>query len=119
MQIPSYQIQNVLKVYSKQLSQGRTQEFGNDIHYSGKVKISAIIEKVASGIVEKIKDVDFKDRRHKSVERNRKKSEHFTFNSIDENNKKITQTISVENSTFVLKRMKQLAREAAGETVEI
>lgn len=141
MQIPSYQIQNVLKVYSKQLSQGRAiarnQQAGSDTQSSDKVKISAegkraaIIDKVASGIVDKITTVGPQEQLEKEIAGQlekelggkidfiKKKGEKFTFNSIDENNQKSTQTLSVEDSNFVLKRMTQLAKEAAGETIEV
>ncbi|MBF0467803.1 MAG: hypothetical protein HQK61_02805 [Desulfamplus sp.] len=141
MQIPAYQIQNVLKVYSKQLSQGRAiardQKAGNDIQSADKVKISAegkraaIIEKVASSIVDKITTVGPQEAVEKEIAAQlekemggkidfvKRKGEKFTFNSIDEHNLKSTQTLSVEDSNFVLKRMTQLARQAADNTMEI
>jgi len=64
MQIPSYQIQNVLKVYSRQLSQGKIlgrNRFGSDnkvsadsVTLSTEGKRKAIIDKVAANIVDKI-----------------------------------------------------------------
>jgi len=65
MQIPSYQIQNVLKVYSKQLSQGkmlsRNNKFGvankvsaDSVTISSEGKRRTIIDKVAANIVDKI-----------------------------------------------------------------
>ncbi|MBF0112776.1 MAG: hypothetical protein HQK74_08600 [Desulfamplus sp.] len=136
MQIPSYQIQNVLKVYSKQLSKGRgvidriqNSEIG--IYSSEKLKIStegkkaAIIEKVAAGIVDKITNVCSKEKIEKErefqleqemgsdMELVKRRAEEFIFSSIDENNQKITQTLSVEDSNFILKRMTELAKEAA------
>ncbi len=65
MQIPSYQIQNVLKVYSRQLTQGkilsRSNKFGSDIKtsadsvtISSEGKRQAIIDKVATSIVDRI-----------------------------------------------------------------
>ena len=135
MQIPSYQIQNVLKVYSRQLSQGRViaRQTAIDINSSDKVKISAegkraaIIEKVAAGIVDKITTVGQQEITEKEISEElnkdmssktdfiKRKGEKFTFNSIDENNQKSTQTLSVEDSNFVLKRMTQLAKEATGD----
>ncbi|MBF0210983.1 MAG: hypothetical protein HQK68_08880 [Desulfamplus sp.] len=136
MQIPSYQIQNVLKVYSKQLTKGRgvidriqNSEIG--IYSSEKLKISAegkkaaIIEKVAAGIVDKITNVGSKEKIEKErefqleqemgsdMELVKRRAEEFIFSSIDENNQKITQTLSVEDSNFILKRMTELAKEAA------
>ena len=65
MQIPSYQIQNVLKIYSKQLSQGkmlsRNSKFGiantvsgDSVSISSEGKRKAIIDKVAANIVDRI-----------------------------------------------------------------
>ena len=61
MQIPSYQIQNVLKVYSRQLSQGKIPGRNNianankisadSVTISPEGKRQAIIDKVASNIV--------------------------------------------------------------------
>jgi len=141
MQIPAYQIQNVLKVYSKQLSQGRAiarnQKAGNETQSADKVKISAegkraaIIEKVASGIVDKITTAGPQEAMAKEIADQleeetggkidfvKRKGEKFTFNSIDENNEKSTQTLSVEDSNFVLNRMTQLARQAADNTIDI
>jgi hypothetical protein len=64
MQIPSYQIQNVLKVYSRQLSQGKIlsrNKFGStnkvsadSVTISSEGKRKAIIDKVAANIVDRI-----------------------------------------------------------------
>lgn len=142
MQIPSYQIQNVLKVYSKQLSQGRViarnEQAGSNVQSVDSVNISAkgkrasIIEKVASSIVDKIttigpqesmeKDIATqiqKEMGGKKIDFTKKKGENFIFNSIDANNKKTTHSLSVEDSNFVLKRMTQLAKQAADSNMEI
>ena len=64
MQIPSYQIQNVLKVYSRQFSQGKllgknkfsdaNKVSADSVSISSEGKRQAIIDKVASSIVDKI-----------------------------------------------------------------
>lgn len=64
MQIPSYQIQNVLKVYSRQFSQGKllgknkfsdaNKVSADSVSISSEGKRQAIIDKVASNIVDKI-----------------------------------------------------------------
>ena len=135
MQIPSYQIQNVLKVYSKQLSQGRmlarNKSAANPANTADNVKISAegkraaIVEKVAAGIVEKITTTGPKAEMEqgiteqiekemgKKIDFKKKQGDTFSFTSIDENNEKNIQTLSVEDSNFVIKRMTQLARQAA------
>jgi hypothetical protein len=64
MHIPSYQIQNVLKVYSKQLSQqkflaknktlAQNTPSADNVTISSKGKRQAIIDKVATNIIDKI-----------------------------------------------------------------
>ena len=64
MQIPSYQIQNVLKNYSRQLSQGkilarnkaagRSQPSGDNVSISAEAKRTTILEKVTASIVDRI-----------------------------------------------------------------
>ncbi|MFH1156768.1 MAG: DVU0524 family FlgM-associated protein [Pseudomonadota bacterium] len=140
MQIPSYQIQNVLKVYSKQLTQGRilarTKSAGKDLASSEKVTISAegkraaIIDKVAASIVDRITTVGPQEEIEYSIasqiekELGRKinftqrKEEKFSYSSIDENNVKTIKTLSVEDSEFVIRRMTDLARQAANNNME-
>jgi hypothetical protein len=64
MHIPSYQIQNVLKVYSKQLSQqkflaknktlAQNTPSADTVTISSEGKRQAIIDKVATNIIDKI-----------------------------------------------------------------
>jgi hypothetical protein len=140
MQIPSYQIQNVLKVYSKQLTQGkilaRNRTAGKEVASSDKVNISAegkraaIIEKVAATIVERITTVgpqeevehsiasQIEEELGRKINFTQRKEEKFSFTSIDENNVKTLKTLSVEDSQFVLRRMTELARRAADNNME-
>lgn len=127
MQIPSYQIQNVLKAFSRQLSQGRIRidpeqtdpnRSAPPIRISAEGKKATIFEKVASGIVEKIKTIGTSPPMTKEIvspmdtiykeKKNHfrsKRRDRFIFNVIDENNNKTTRILSVEGSTFVIENM--------------
>jgi len=140
MEIPSYQIQNVLKVYSKQLTQGkilarnkavgRNNISADDVNISAEGKRTAIIEKVAANIVDRITSVGPKEKLEQNIVRQvqdelgqnidftKRKEEKFSFTSIDENNKKITQHLSVEDSNFVIRRLTELARQVADNNME-
>jgi len=139
MQIPSYQIQNVLKVYSRQLSQGKLlsrNKFGSDnkvsadsVSISTEGKRQAIIDKVASGIVDRIitegpkekNDEQITDQIEKELGKKidfSKGKNQFTYTAVDENNNKVTQTLSVEDSKFVVERMTELARQVADTNME-
>jgi hypothetical protein len=140
MQIPSHQIHNVLKVYSKQLSQTRIIErqkalgksAGSDkINISAEGKRQAIIEKVATDIVERItssgprdeieqeiinkledeigQSIDFKANQGDNVAY---QNNEFIFNVIDGDNEKTTNTLHVNDASLLLKRLEQLAKEA-------
>ena len=140
MEIPSYQIQNVLKVYSKQLTQGkilarnkavgRNRISADDVNISAEGKRAAIIEKVAANIVDRITSVGPKEKMEQKIVRQvqneigqkidftRKIEEKFSFTIIDGNNKKITKHLSVEDSHFVIRRLTELARQAADDNME-
>ncbi len=140
MEIPSYQIQNVLKVYSKQLTQGkilaRNKAVGRNSTSADEVKISdegkraSIIEKVAANIVDRITSVGPKEKLEQKIvgqieneigqkiDFTTKKEKKFAFTTIDENNKKVTKHLSVEDSNFVIKRLTELARQVADNNME-
>ncbi|NOX34844.1 MAG: hypothetical protein GXP56_14120 [Deltaproteobacteria bacterium] len=140
MQIPSYQIQNVLKVYSRQLSQGKIlskNKFGtankssaDSVTISSEGKRKAIIDKVAANIVDRIITQGPKEKKEeeitsqiekelgKKINFNKEKNQ-FTYTVIDENNQKATHTLSVEDSKFIVKRMTELAREVADSNMEL
>lgn len=139
MQIPSYQIQNVLKVYSRQLSQGKLlsrNKFGPDnkvsadsVNISTEGKRQAIIDKVAADIVDRIitegpkekNDEQITDQIEKELGKKidfSKGKNQFSYISIDENNNKEPRTLSVEDSRFVVKRMTELARQVADTNME-
>lgn len=140
MQIPSYQIQNVLKLYSRQLSQGkiiardktlgRSQNSADNVKLSAEGRRTAIIEKVTTSIVDRIttegpqQEQEYKiaaqveeELGHK-INFTQKKEEMFSFTTIDENNNKTTKTLSVEDSEFVIRRLTELARQAADNNIE-
>jgi hypothetical protein len=135
MQIPLYQIQNVLKLYSRQLSLGRIlghdTPFGSDIkYYTGhKAKAStgkrqAIITKVVSNIVERIiTEKPIKNNKKEITQGIEKKTEEktnfskdknqFNYTLIDKNNQRTSHTLPVENSKFMVNRMIELTRKVA------
>ena len=140
MEIPSYQIHNVLKVYSRQVSQTkmieRSKTLGkkmspDKINLSAEGKRKAIIEKVASDIVERItsfgpqSDMDheivnkLKSELGKEIDFKKKGDRNFVFNVIDENNNKVKTTLSVEDTDFVFKRLDQLAKELVDKNMEL
>ena len=139
MQIPSYQIQNVLKVYSRQLSQGKILGKGkfntankisaDNVTISSEGKRKAIIDKVAANIVDRIITEGPKEKTEENITAQiekelgkkinfAKEKNQFTYTVIDENNEKVTHTLSVEDSKFIVKRMTELAREIANSNME-
>jgi len=139
MQIPSYQIQNVLKVYSRQLSQGKIlgrNRFGSDnkvsadsVTLSTEGKRKAIIDKVAANIVDKIITEGPKEETEEKITSQIEKElgkkinftktkNQFTYTMIDENNLKEIHSLSAEDSKLIVKRMTELAREVADSNME-
>jgi hypothetical protein len=140
MLIPSHQIHNVLKVYGKQLSQTRMLERQkaldrkqpmDNVNISAEAKRQSIIDKVAADIVERITqsgpqdDVEkgiidkLEGELGKSISFSSRREDKFVFNVIDGNNEKSTNTLEVENSTFLIKRLEQLAKEAVDKNMEL
>ena len=140
MQISSFQIQNVLKVYSRQLSQGKIPDknkFANankisahSVTISHEGKRQAIIDKVASNIVDRIitdgpkakTQEKITSQIEKEVGKNinfPKKKNQFTYTKIDENKEKTIHTLSVEDSKFIVQRMAEIARKIADSNVEL
>lgn len=133
MHISSYQMHNVLNVYSKQLSQNQTRNkvkiqvqksSADQINLSPEGKRKATIDKVAKEIVDKISrlgnnqgtaqsDTDFAlNGQAKEMETPKSSDNEFTFNVIDDVNTKKTTTLSVEDTNFLMKRLEQLAKAA-------
>ncbi len=129
MQIPSYQIQNVLKVYSRQVSQGKIlarNKNGSKMNFADSVSISSegkrrlIIDRVTDEIVDKIitegtsqssaaendtPDAPITYKHPAAVHMKDKKaarnSKEFTYTVIDKENKKTSQTLSVMDPQFI------------------
>lgn len=133
MYIQSYQIHNVLNVYRKQLSQGKkpgqaptpetkTQAFNVTISQEGKRQ--SVIEKVSENIVKKIREFEPSDKPvgtkiadrpqdfRSELDAVTSREKEFTFNVIDQNNQKVTSSISVEDSSVLINRLEQLAQNA-------
>ncbi len=132
MFVSSYQINNVLNVYSKQLSQdkgapkpkaGNKKQLSDQIHLSTEGRRRATIEKVARDILSKIADYSAEgqleideralssDGRQNNIEYDRKKDTAFVFNVIDDLNQKTTTALSVKDTNFLINRLEQLAKD--------
>ena len=133
MQVSTYQIHNVLNVYSKQLSQDRStpkfkagykRNLADQINLSNEGKRKATIEKVAQDIVSKISDFGsrsksktgqpdrLEERNEDQFESDHKREAPFVYNVIDELNKKTTTALSVKDTSFLVNRLEQLAKDA-------
>ncbi len=134
MQIPSYQISNVIKVYSKQLSQSRMlnrQENqgappGNPvdkIRISPEGKKQTIINKISDDVFSRItkygpqdsKEQEIVDKLKKEIKKNQgntsDKDNKFVFNFIGDDNIKVTNEISIEGSKFIGNRLEELVKD--------
>lgn len=134
MQIPAYQIHNVLKAYSKQVSQNKlnakTKGMGSHNTSMDKISISAegkkqgIINKVASDIVKKITDNGPSEKFEKDIvtilEKEFKKkfqfsgkekdSKDFKYYEIEGSTKKMN-TFSFQDSELIKKRMEDITKD--------
>ena len=140
MFVSSYQIHNVLNVYSKQLSQDRnTQKLKpenekqqlDQINLSTEGKRRAIIQRVAQDILNKISRYGSKsEMRTQEQDQSRenaknrldpdnKKETGFVFNVIDDFNKKTTTALSVKDTKFLIDRLEQLAKDAVEKDTDI
>jgi hypothetical protein len=139
MYISDYQIHNVLKVYSKQLTRTQTNDSEkavdtasktDKINLSAEGKRRAIIDKVAKDIVSRImqfgpkEKVDheivsrLKDEFGENVDFDSEKANNFVFNVIDGNNEKKMSTLEVEDSRFLVNRLEQLAKKVVDKRME-
>jgi len=130
MQIPSYQIHNVLNVYGKQLGHeepSSKDEKPGDVRIGERVELSlegrrkAIADKVASDIIARITQFGpegdtvpetasrAEGETGKPVDGHSQKDS-FVFNVIDEDNQKKTREFSLEDSSFLISRMETLAQ---------
>jgi hypothetical protein len=139
MFVPSYQMHNVLNVYSRQLRQtmasnnAKKKPAGQPADQANSTsggKREATIEKVSKDIVDKItKFGSLKEARHRTTERTsnktvveneavKEKKSTFVFNVIDDINKKITNTISVEDPSFLIRQFEQIAEDSEEKKTE-
>ena len=136
MLVTSYQIHNVLNVYSKQLSQDRgvqKQNPGNKKPLSDKINLSpegkrrATIEKVAKDILSKIShygsNSEIKANKLDGPLETEKTSTNeettFVFNVIDDLNKKKTTALSIKDKRFLMNRLEQLDEDAVEKDADI
>ena len=130
MFVPSYQMHNVLNVYTKKLRQNINTKDQNPTEKppADRAKLTsggkrrATIEKVSKEIYEKIirfgSQADSLHRESDQIEGNMDKESAsvktnkagFVFNVIDAINKKTTNTVSVEDSSFLIQRLEQLSK---------
>lgn len=141
MQIPSYQISNVIKVYSKQLSQSRmlSRQGSSESAQSRPVdtiKISAegkrqtLINKVSDEVFSRITkygpqdpaEQDIVNKLNKEIKKNKEektdKENKFVFNFISDNNEKVTNAISIEGSKVLSERLDNLVRDNVAKDME-
>lgn len=139
MYVPSYQMHNVLNVYSKQLRQNMVSEGkgkmpqkpqSDRVNLSPEGKRQATIEKVSKDILDKISRYgSLNETRPRTTEYASIKPDNgaiphitenktFVFNAIDSINQKSTNTLSVDDSSFLIQRLEQLAKEASDKKTE-
>jgi hypothetical protein len=131
MLIQSYQIHNVLNVYRRQLSQAKPNQVGSSgnrdastdtVQISVEGKSQSIMEKVAENVLKKITNVEpgF-DFGQELAERVRSdagyasvvgKDNRFVFNTIEDDNRKETRSIAVDDSQVLMSRLNELAKAA-------
>ena len=138
MNISNYQMHNVLKVYTRQLSRVKKPEpqktaagrpSADSIRISADAKRQVVINKVAEDIVGRITsngpqnefDREIVDRLKDEIDAktvwNRKKNFEFVYNVINGEMEKTTNRLSVKDSSFLIRRLEQLAKEAANQNM--
>jgi hypothetical protein len=139
MFVPSYQMHNVLNVYSQQLRHSLTSASkkkspeklpADQVSLTPEGKRQATIEKVSKDILEKITRFDGRngadqrptERAKEGMEKESTAGDEqdttFVFNVIDTVNQKTKNTLSVEDSSFLIKRLEQLSKEAGDKKME-
>ena len=120
MDIPSYKVHNVLKVYSEQLRQKKFAEqtpIIKSIDKSSEGKRQAIIKKVAgeifdriisSGIHEKVDNEITDERKEKRPKYTEEEKNEFVFNKIDNNNKKSIGRLLISDASVLIKQPEQM-----------
>jgi hypothetical protein len=139
MYVPSYQMHNVLNVYSKSLRQNMASEGKNEtpekpqtdrVKLSSEGKRQSTIEKVSQDIIDKISRYGSRNETRRQimeytdVSSDNKTLPHkaeiktFVFNAIDTINQKNKTTLSVDDSSFLIQRLEQLAKKAGDKKME-
>jgi len=139
MYVPSYQMHNVLNVYSKQLRQNVSSDRNDNmpertltdqVNLTPEGKRQATIEKVSKEILNKITRFGSLTETRRRITENAKMVSHneapadkkqettFVFNAIDSINQKITNTLSVGDSGFLIQRLEQFAKEPGDKKTE-
>lgn len=139
MYITNYQMHNVLKVYTNNLSKNKFQEnqktpaaksLSDSINISAEGKRRNIIEKVAADIVNRItskgpqETVDheivnrLQDEMKDQAVKGPSKDANLVYNVIKEDQEKKTNILAIEDSSFLVKRLEQLARETVDKNLE-
>lgn len=132
MVISAYHVNNVLRVYGDQLRQSKLSNKPKNakisstekIHISDKAKRKAIVNKIASEIIEKITnfgpDENIEEEISKNLENEygfkldikRKSPNDLLFKIIDENGETLN-SLSIENSEFLRYKLGEVNKEAA------
>jgi hypothetical protein len=136
MFVSSYQIHNVLNVYSKQLSQDRNvqklkpgtiNQPSDQIKLSTEGKRRATIERVAQEILNKISHYGSEgeiktqepDASRENAKSSLEKEAGFVFNVIDRLNQKTKTALSVKDTKFLIDRLEQMAKDTVEEDADI
>ena len=140
MYVPSYQMHNVLNVYSKQLRQNMAagekakmprHPQTDRVELTPEGKRQSTIEKVSRDILDKIsrygslnqdrQPAAAKDEKAPSIEETAShelENKTFVFNEIDTINNKHKNTLSVDDSSFLIQKLEQLAKKAGDKKTE-
>lgn len=127
MHIPTYQIYNILNIYTKWVSRNETssmEKFNGDESSFDRPSIPAdryrksIMQKVSGNIVSKITCLELNDKRSQKIAEKlkgyeskngrleEKNGDKFVYNSIDEGSKKVTNVLLIDKSSLLTKQTK-------------
>jgi hypothetical protein len=139
MYVPSYQMHNVLSVFCKQLRHSVTAAnhgsssghlTANQVDYAPGGRREATVAKVSKDIFAKITRSGTINKNRDRITENAKAKRNpkaatspiqktkFVFNVINAINKKVTNTLSVEDSDFLIQRLEQLSKDGVDKTRE-
>jgi len=139
MYVTSHQMHNVLNVYSRQLSRGAISRKKQTLLRTPQTIHAGLspegirqttFERVSKNIFEKITRFGSRPeethqvlKKRTSIRGNNHESSKtidttFVFNSIDNVNQKRTNTLSVEDSSFLIRRFEQLAKESVNKKTD-